>query len=166
MALEDEENLDAQNQENDGTTPRGDDKIFQNDYNTGNIDHEYFPELKIDGDYSTSYLNNFYNSEEYVERKELDEKIFALFEESRWANFSIRKKFPKDHLPHIFTYLRKGLNDQGHTGVDMFIAISDFLDVNYEKLYDLIGVKYKEEILVELEKKFQVLSSKNEKRLF
>ena len=72
----------------------------------------------------------------------------------------------KDHLPHIFTYLRKGLDNQGHKALDMFIAISDFLDVNYEKLYDLIGVKYKEEILVELERKYQVLSSKNEKRLF
>ena len=30
------------------------DKIFQNDYNTGNVEHEAFPDLKIDPDYSQS----------------------------------------------------------------------------------------------------------------
>ena len=142
------------------------DKIFGNDYNQGNLDYEVFSELKVDTEYSGSYLDNFYNSEEYTERKEMDEKILAMFEESRWSNFSIRKKFPKDHLPHIFNYLRKGLDGQGHTSTDMFIAIAEFLDVSPEKLYELIGVKYKEEILVELEKKYKVLSSKKEKRLF
>ena len=142
------------------------DKIFGNDYNQGNLEYENFSELKVDTEYSGSYLDNFYNSEEYTERKEMDEKILEMFEESRWSNFSIRKKFPKDHLPHIFNYLRKGLEGQGHTATDMFIAIAEFLDVNYEKLYELIGVKYKEEILIELEKKYKVLSSKKEKRLF
>jgi hypothetical protein len=145
--------------------PAGD-KIFGNDYNTGNIDHEVFSDLKVDAEYSGSYLDSFYNSEEYVERKDLDEKIMKLFSESRWSNFSIRKKFPKDHLPHIFNYLRKGLDKQGHTSVDMFIAIAEFLDVNYEKLYELIGVKYKEELLVELEGKYKLISGKKEKRLF
>lgn len=149
-----------------------DDKIFSNGYNQGSIDHEWFSDLKIDSGYSDSYLDNVYNTEEYIERKELDEKILSLFQKSRWFHryhdhgIPIRKKFPKDHLPHIFLYFRKGLDNQSYTSVDMFIAISDFLDVSYEKLYDLIGMKYKEEILIELEKKYKIISNKNEKKLF
>lgn len=142
------------------------DKIFGNSYNEGTVDHQKLPELKIEEGYSSNYLSNFYNSEEYMERKELDEKIFKIFKESRWSNFSIRKKFPKDHLPHIFSHIAKELDGQGHTSVDIFISIADFLVVTYEKLYDLISVKYKEKILIELERKYKVLSGKKESRLF
>lgn len=142
------------------------DKIFGNDFNTGNITSENLPNIKIETDYSSSYLDNCYDAEEYMTRKDLMKKVFDIFSNSQWKNLPLDKKFSKELMPFIFNDLYKGLADRGYPTVDIFICIAEFMDVSYEKVYEVAGIKVKEQILKELESKFKVLSKKKINRLF
>ena len=47
------------------------DKIFGNDFNTGNIDPERFPDIQIEAGYAESILSDCYDMEDYNEKKKL-----------------------------------------------------------------------------------------------
>jgi galactokinase len=142
------------------------DKIFFNDFNTGNIDVEALPTIKIDGTFAKSNLEDCYNADEYAERKDLMDKVYAAFEDSQWKNLPLTKKFSKELMPFIFNDLFKAIDGQGHTTIDMFIAIAEFMDISYERIYEIAGLKMKERLIHELENKYKILSKKNIKRLF
>jgi hypothetical protein len=142
------------------------DKIFGNDFNTGNIKSENFPDIKVESSFSSSFLDDCYDAEEYMTRKDLMEKVYDVFKNSQWGSLPLDKKFSKELMPFIFNDLYKGLCDQGYPTVDIFICIAEFMDVSYEKVYDVAGIKVKERILKELESKYKVLSKKKINRLF
>jgi len=142
------------------------DKIFGNDFNTGNIQSHNLPNIKIETDFASSYLDDCYDAEEYMTRKDLMKKVFEIFKESQWNSLPLDKKFSKELMPFIFNDLYKGLADRGYPTVDIFICIAEFMDVSYEKVYEVAGIKVKEQILKELESKFKVLSKKKINRLF
>jgi hypothetical protein len=142
------------------------DKIFGNDFNTGNITSENLPNIKIETDYSSSYLDDCYDAEEYMMRKDLMQRVYDIFKASQWGNLPLDKKFSKELMPFIFNDLYKGLAERGYPTVEVFICIAEFMDVSYEKVYEVAGIKVKEQILKELESKFKVLSKKKINRLF
>lgn len=165
----DEEMLTGEKPEEETAAPEKSkkDKIFFNDFNTGNIDVEALPSIKIDIGYAKSNLDDCYNADEYAERKDLLEKVYAAFKESQWKNLPlVGKKFSKELQPYIFNDLFKAVDGQGHTTIDMFIAIAEFMDISYEKIYEIAGLKMKERLIHELENKYKILSKKNIKRLF
>lgn len=142
------------------------DKIFENDFNTGNLKTENFPEIKIDADYSRSHLDECYNSIDYHEMKELMEMVYAAFKSSQWGNLPLNKKFSKDLMPYIFNDVFKEIDGKGYSTIDMFICIAEFMDITYEKVYEIAGLKIKERLIHELEDKYKVLSKRKTKRLF
>jgi len=142
------------------------DKIFFNDFNTGNIDVEALPSIKIDTGFAKSNLEDCYNADEYAERKELMDKVYDAFHESQWKNLVLTKKFSKELMPYIFNDLFKAVDGQGFTTIDMFISIAEFMDISYERVYEIAGLKMKERLIHELENKYKILSKKNIKRLF
>lgn len=142
------------------------DKIFDNDFNIGNINTENLPNIHIETDFATSYLDDCYNTEEYVTRKDLTEKVLVIFNDSQWSTLPLDKKFSKELMPFIFNDLYKGLSGQGYTTVDIFICIAEFMDVSYEKVYEVAGVKVKELLIKEMELKYKILSKKKINRLF
>ncbi len=142
------------------------DKIFDNDYNTGNIDSEKLPDIKIDVRYASSNLEECYNMEEYDEKKRLLELTMDVFEKSEWSYLSLTKKFPKELMPFIFNELYNGLENKGFTTIDMFVSIAEFMDITYERVYEIAGLKMKERLIHELEVKYKVLSRKKINKLF
>jgi hypothetical protein len=142
------------------------DKIFNNDFNTGNIESERFPNIQIDVGYASSILDDCYNMEDYMEKKKLLELTVEVFEKSQWGNLPLDKKFSKELQPFIFNDLFKGLDDQTFTAIDMFICIAEFMDISYERVYEIAGLKMKERLINELEGKYKMLSKKKISRLF
>ncbi len=142
------------------------DKIFDNDFNTGNIDTDKLPDIKIDVRYASSNLEECYNMEEYDEKKRLLEMTLDVFEKSEWNYLSLTKKFPKELMPFIFNELYKGLENKGFTTIDMFVSIAEFMDITYERVYEIAGLKMKERLIHELEVKYRVLSRKKINKLF
>ena len=95
----------------------------------------------------------------------LDE-VMQVFDKSQWREMPLGKRFPKEVLPYIFQELYLGLQGKGYTTVDMFIAITEFMDLPYEKVYEATGVTVKEQLIQELETKYGVLAKKKINRLF
>lgn len=141
-------------------------KIFANDFNTGNIEIENLPDIKIEVGFAKSNLEDCYNADDYAERKALMDKVYAAFHESQWKNLPLTKKFSKELMPYIFHDLFKAVDEQGYTTIDMFICIAEFMDITYERVYEIAGLKMKERLIHELENKYKILSKKNIKRLF
>lgn len=142
------------------------DKIFGNDFNTGNIDSERFPDIQIEAGYASSVLDDCYNMEDYMEKKKLLELTVETFKKSQWGNMPLDKKFSKELQPFIFHDLYKGLDGQGFTTIDIFICIAEFMDISYERVYEIAGLKMKEQLINELEDKYKMLSKKKINRLF
>ena len=55
------------------------DKIFGNDYNTGNLDFEEYNLPKVDTFYAEDNLRECYDSYEYNRKKELEAKVDTYF---------------------------------------------------------------------------------------
>ena len=146
--------------------PRKIDKIFGNNYNTGNIDVENLPDIKIEADYASNQLGDCYNAEDYSERKALMEDVYNTFKASQWGNLPLNKKFSKELMPYIFNDIYKGVDGKGYSVIDIFISIAEFMDISYERVYEIAGLRMKEKVIIELEAKYKVLSKKNINRLF
>lgn len=142
------------------------DKIFGNDFNTGNIDPERFPDIQIEAGYADSILSDCYNMEDYNEKKNLLELTVEVFSHSQWKNLPLDKKFSKELQPFIFNDLYKGMDGKGFTIIDIFICIAEFMDISYERVYEIAGLKMKEQLINELEDKYRMLSRKKINRLF
>ena len=142
------------------------DKIFGNDFNTGNIDSEKFPDIQIEAGYAGSILDDCYNMEDYMEKKRLLDLTVETFRSSQWGNLPLDKKFSKELQPFIFNDLYKGMDGKGYTTIDIFICIAEFMDVSYERVYEIAGLKMKEKLINELEDKYKMLSKKKISRLF
>jgi hypothetical protein len=142
------------------------DKIFGNDFNMGNIESERFPEIQIESGYAGSVLEDCYNMEDYTEKKRLLELTVDTFKASQWGNLPLDKKFSKELQPFIFNDLYKGLDGKGYTVINIFICIAEFMDVSYERVYEIAGLKMKEQLISELDDKYKMLSRKRINRLF
>ena len=106
------------------------------------------------------------NDEKYLYYKELNEKLDAVFNKSRWIALNPNKKVPKDLIPMIFQDLFDALDDTQFTYVEKFVHICDFMSITYTKAYECIHMKYKEKIVLEMEEKYSVLSKKKIKKIF
>ena len=107
-----------------------------------------------------------YEDEEYLHNVKLRGKIDEIFQTSRWTVISPSKKIPKDLIPLIFQDILKNLEDTEFTMVEKFVGICDYAAINYQKAYESIHMKYKEEIVQEMDKKFGILSKKGIKKIF
>lgn len=148
-------------------TPRKQDKIFENNYNTGSTETSKLPDIKVSGDYADSRLEECYNSEQYSVKRDLLDKVYEIYNNSQWKGLPNDKKFPKELAPFIFNDLWNGLNTgDGHSAMDMFIAIAEFMDTSYEKVYEAAGLKVKEQVIHELQQKYKMFEKKKINRLF
>lgn len=142
------------------------DKIFDNTYNTGSTDTQKLPDIKVDNRYAESRLDDCYDVEQYTVKRELLDKVYDLYMDSQWKSLPRDKKFPKELAPFIFNDLWTGLAGNNHSAMDMFIAIAEFMNTSYEKVYEAAGLKVKDMIIRELEEKYKMLSKKKINRLF
>lgn len=157
----------VEHQEHQGENPLDKkDKIFHNDYNTGNVELHSFPDVKINNDYATSYLGDVYNTDDYIDRKMLLEAVYDTFKKSQWKSLPLTKNFSKELMPFIFNDLYTALQGKGHTTTDIVICIAEFMNVSYEKIYEIAGLKVKESLIKELESRFNKLSNRKINRLF
>ena len=145
---------------------RREDKIFGNSFNLGNVEHENFHEVKIEAGYATANLGDCYDTEDYYQRRKILDEVVIIFEKSQWHEMPLGKRFPKEVLPYIFQELYTGLQGCGYTSVDMFIAITEFMDLPYEKVYEATGLAVKEQLIKELEVEHGTLAKKKINRLF
>ena len=144
------------------------DKIFDNDYNTGNLDFEEYTNLpKVDVVYSETNLEECYDSLEYARRMKLENLVDEFFKNTEFGKiFASKKKIPKQILPQVFVSIREQFKAGEYTGTEIFTNIADYFGINYEVLYENIPSVYRAELVRELDEKYGVLKRKGVKRLF
>jgi hypothetical protein len=116
------------------------DKIFNNRYNTGDIEYETFGAIKVHDKYIPR--DTF---EEYTDNR-LQEDLYEVFQTS-----------------DFYDNLR---NSKGIPPVEKFVAVAEFMSISYDLLYEELAPVYKEALLKELDVKYNIFKKKNIKRLF
>jgi hypothetical protein len=144
------------------------DKIFSNDYNTGNLDFEEYSNLpKVDTFYAEDNLKECYDSYEYNRKKDLEEKVDLFFIESDIGKaIGNKKKLSKQILPQVYVAIREKFIKNDYTGSEIFTTIAEYFSINYDVLYENIPSVYIEELVRELDEKYGVLKKRGLKRLF
>lgn len=111
-------------------------------------------------------IDEFYNEEEYLYKKGLEDSVWESFNQTRWKTLTLKKKIPKDLLPHIFQDVLENIGDSEYSLSERFVTLCDFINTDYTKGYEVLPIKYRERIISELENKYSILSKKNIKKLF
>lgn len=142
------------------------DKIFGNAYNSGETGYHDLPDIKAEVDYAGRHLGHVYDSEEYNMNMKLSQMCSDAFDKSQWAGLPLNKKFSKELMPYIFQDLFKVLDVDGHSVMECFIAIAEFMDVSYEKVYWSAGNEVQKRLIAECNAKHGSLDKKNINRLF
>lgn len=143
------------------------DKIFNNDFNTGNLDFEEYNLPRVDDFYAEQNLSECYDSHEYIRKKNLEELVDTYFKESEYyETLSTKKKIPKQIIPLVFVAIRSEFEGSEFTGSEIFSSIAEYFGLNYEILYENIPSIYREQLVRELDDKYGVLQKRGVKRLF
>ena len=143
--------------------PQLGDKIF-GAHNNPTQDNDFRESFEID--MSHHIIENAYDEEAYLHLKKLEESVFKAFQASRWYHLSYEKKIPRDLIPHLFQDVLEKLEGDEFGFSEKFAIICDFIRIPYHKAYELVPIRYKENIINELEEKYGALSRMGIKKLF
>jgi hypothetical protein len=140
------------------------DKIFGNTYGEGS--YEGSTSFKVDSAYESSM-----SPEDVIHYDILMKKIDTLIRMSDFAELNkvtpdgSTKKLNKIQINQVFLLIINNIG-RDYTRVDVFGALSDYFDIVPNKFYNSLSNKYKDELIRELDSKYNVLKKKNIKRLF
>jgi hypothetical protein len=141
------------------------DEIKDSQDNTSNSEiDEYDPDPSLD--YRSLQSVVTYEDEDYIHATKLNTRIDEIFQKSRWTVISPNKKIPKDLIPLIFQDILQDLEETEFTMVEKFVAICDYTAINYQKAYESIHMKYKEQIVQEMDNKYGILGKRGIKKIF
>ena len=138
------------------------DKIFNNRFNTGDLEYEVFGAIKLQDEHLPGDVY-----EEYIEQK-MQQDVYEIFINSPYyEEYNKNRKVSKNVVGEIYYYFEDRLPATDDiTAVDKFTNIADFMGIPYEVLYDVISPVHKEKLLRELDAKYHVFKRNKIKRLF
>lgn len=144
------------------------DKIFNNDYNTGNMDFEEYSNLpRVESSYAEQNLSDCYDFYEYMRKRQLEILIDKYFKDSEFnKTLQNKKKIPKYIIPFLFVSIKNKFETDEFSCSEIFTSIADYFGLNYEFLYENIPFIYREQLVRELDEKYGILKKRGIKRLF
>ena len=140
------------------------DKIFDNSFE----DAEY-GNKSIKFSIAAAYTDNK-DEESRMYSEMLISKIDSLIRGSEFAELNEldgdgkAKPLSKSQISKIYSYIAKNIND--HSRIDIFAAVSDYFDIQGGKFYNCLSNAHKEELIMELDKKRNILETKRIRKLF
>lgn len=138
------------------------DKIFNNRYNTGEIDYEVFGKIQVHEKFLPRDV-----FEEYLDNKLQDELYEIFVGADFYEDYSKNKKVVRSDVSRVYYYFDDNLkNTKAISPIDKFVAIAEFMSITYEQLYEELAPVYKEALLRELDQKYKIFTKRNIKRLF
>lgn len=135
---------------------KSNDKIFDSTLKQGTIEFQILDsKIEVNKIYEVKYLESQKNSFEHYQEEKLYEKLYEIWIETQWGNvFKNKRHIPKDRLSEIYDDLKTRFSANLYTNSEIFCCISEFLNVPYAVLYEMISTKYKQEILADIKKKY------------
>ena len=146
------------------------DKIINNSYNTGEMEYEVFSAtMKID-DRVASLYEDQYSENMYELRtvKALSEEIYKLFQVSPFhEKYKNPKRVDKGDMVKMYYYFKAILvKEKSYSAAQIFMGFAEFFQINYDQLYNEIGVLDKEGLLRELNSHQGMKNKIQTKKLF
>lgn len=138
------------------------DKIFNNRYNTGDIEYEVFGKIQVHEKFLPRDV-----FEEYANTK-LQDELYEIFVKAEfYEEYSKNKKVVRSDVSRVYYYFDDNLqNTKAISPIEKFISIAEFMSIPYEQLYEELAPSYKEALLRELDRKYKIFSKRKIKRLF
>jgi len=166
-ALFEEDFVDEEPAEDIRVNPLKTDKIFQNDYNTGNLEFEEYGPPKVDQEYIDNNMESYYDSNNYFEKMQNMEKVDAFFKTSEIGTIlGAKKKVPKQMIPRLYISMRDCFKKDELTETEFFTIIAEYFSMSYEVFYENIPAVYREVLVRELDNKFGILKRRGQRKLF
>ena len=167
---------------------RREDKIFNNGYKSGEgmkekNEYKHQASISIHADYADAYLNDIYKCEDSIDYNIGLDKIFKFISEDgelkrllTVPSETCKIKLSKDEINLCFTKILNLMEKsddakQFYNPIYILEALSSILFINstdpikdYKKIFDSLSVEIQEELLVELNKKYNFLEGKMNKK--
>lgn len=145
------------------------DKIMNNGFNAGEMNHEAFTgDIRIENSVADLYEDQLGDIIECRVRSMLDVELYQIFVDSPYhQKYKTPKRIDKTDLVKMFYYFKGFIMKSGKfSNMDFFIGFAEFFQVNYDVLYSDISVMDKEYILKEMSEKYGLHSRIKTKKLF
>lgn len=143
------------------------DKILDNDYNQNNVEFVANVKNNVDESYAYQYLDHCKDPHEYDRRSRLEEHLVKIIEESEFAHYLLeQRKFPKNNLCDLYVLVHKNTETLEWSRVEMINKTSEILKINLSQFFNAIPVKFKEELLNELDVDYNIFVSRKIGKLF
>lgn len=141
------------------------DKIFNNTYGEQDLSGE-----NITFNISPRVESNI-DPDEKMHYDMLFERIDDLIKGSKFEHLNevtekgISKKLNKVQINQVFFYIIEHVGND-YSRIDLFGVISDYFNVFPNKFYNSLSNKFKDELIKELDEKYDVIKKKGIKKLF
>ena len=150
--------------------PIREDKILNNAFNRGEQEYEDFSvTMKVHDSVMNLYEDQL--GENVIERqtlKMLDSELYDIFKTSPYYEKykKLRKTDRSDRVKMYYYFKDQLVKKKKYTNMEIFISFAEFFQINYDQLYNEIGVLDKENLLKELNEKYNLGHKIKTKRLF
>lgn len=141
------------------------DKIFNNTYGDQNANEE-----PISFNVAPSYVDDM-DHDDRIHYDILIEKIDEIIKGSQFEHLNkvtqagVIKKLNKVQINEVFFYIIEHLGSS-YTRVDLFSVVSDYFDIFPNKFYNSLSNKFKDELIKELDDKYNILEKRKIRKLF
>lgn len=141
------------------------DKIFNNTYGDQNVNEE-----PISFNVAPSFVDDM-DHDDRIHYDILIEKIDEIIKGSQFEHLNkvtqagVIKKLNKVQINEVFFYVIERLGTT-YTRVDLFSVISDYFDIFPNKFYNSLSNKFKDELIKELDDKYNILEKRKIRKLF
>lgn len=129
---------------------------------------QQFGKFGVNEDWVTRFNEETRQSHESYETKLLREDLYRIFTESYfYEKHTKTKKVPKQDMLKIFLYFYDNIrNSERYTAVEKFIEIANFMEMNFDILYKELPMVYKQNLIAELDKKYNIFDKRKVHKLF
>jgi hypothetical protein len=141
------------------------DKIFNNTYGDQSGNEE-----PISFTVAPSYLDDI-DPDDKMHYDLLFNRIDELIKGSEFEHLNevtqdgVIKKLNKVQINKVFFYIIERLGSS-YTRIDLFSVLSDYFDVFPNKFYNSLSNKFKDELIKELDDKYNILEKRKIRKLF
>jgi hypothetical protein len=139
------------------------DKIFDNK----------FDEIEQSSTSINFEIDSSYNSEQNIDENLHNEMLFTIIEDllinSKFKEYTVfdankDDTISKPLINEVYSFVTSKIS--AYSKIEVFSMLSDYLDVAPTKFYNSLNNKAKDDLILELDKKTNVLERKGVKKLF
>jgi len=146
------------------------DKILNNTFNSGELQYENFSQpMKVDSKVISLYEDQLgENIIEYRTKKLLDNEIYKIFINSPYyEKYKNPKRVDKNDMIKMYYFFKEEIEKiKNFSSMEIFIGFAEFFQINYDQLYNDVGILDKESLLKELNEKYGLQNRIKTKKLF